>query len=825
MTTPPPKVLDYLKSLKSSSQRWDVSTPQVSIPKFNNETIKLDKNCALILKNHFKPKPVKVELKYLPQVIVAEKYFMNVHETPSKNESKTSIYKKFEPVELPEIDETSGKKLIKQLSEENIASTYTPIQLPSTEVKLDVIKEIIFADVPIILTSKYEKSQPPKFPKWQDENINLFDLIPEQIKTKPPVIIPKYELIHHEYQKPSFMIPLNQIITPKMELKINHPKWDIEQDTPQTYNLHELNHMLFNLDTNFKSRKYMIQSITSFNPVQKTTSQILFGYFQKSFNLKKWYLKRYQLSIEMEWKPFTTKLEDIQSIFLFEEIVSVFEPSPKQKSGLSKIEQLDLILEHPIISVGGEVSFDAPLSTIKLPSNSEKSTETPKSCDSSTKLAKNRGVLAEVPKVVEKPTESLQSCQETPKLTNSGPFKTLQKTESSFKKPNNKQIIVEASTFNGVVNTSNDGQSFVFPINIKRRDPLTDITNKVKPSIEQPNKSQVPTKKRDLSTKALKNSESSLTIAEPALPTKDVDLPKNVPRKSTKTPHEQSVDLPHLTNQATYHNDTDDLDQLVAKKKRKLNNQPIIPNELSFVSFLAPQQPPQPKSSIPPPPEPQETTFLTDSTKEYQFETNQYILINQKLWDKQYSFVNAIKSKVNLIDCQFVHDVDLVVNLKTGIYITKINSLIQINLKNEFLIMEELIKMKQHFHKLYVIAIGNESTLKNGGDNLQKFLLVCASLNIKLLFISKDDLELWCLEIIEFEKPYQPTKLIDVEDLNCNLLCEMGLNNFQANELLTKYNLKQFINLVVNNKSNLLTEIICIDLLNKLKYILIEELK
>ncbi|KAI5958734.1 uncharacterized protein KGF55_005733 [Candida pseudojiufengensis] len=654
----PPKALEFFKSFNNDFPKWNIPNPEIHIPNFNKETIILTKSSALILKNHLQPKPFKIELCYLPKVIIPEKYFIRVPELPNDKEKNELTFNKFMPVQVPALNETEGRKILSNFNQEELSSVYTPSNKESTSNKSSKLYYSVFAEVPIPLKIKPKDLPSPKFPKWDQQKINLFDIIPEKIEHELPEKIPKLNFLHHEHQKNSYLIPLNKFLSSNITQNLNFPKWE-KVETPKQYDFHDLNYHLFNQHSDFKSRKYMVQSITSFNPKEITDKQFLNDFFHKSFNFKKWYLKRYQLSIEMDWKPFVVDLKDLQSQFMIEQINSTFEPNKKYNFDPTKIEKQDITYEHP-------------------------------------------------------------------------------------------------------------------PIPIKFNSPT--IENQIMKS---------------------------------------------------KSKNETTIEIPQLTNQATYHNDTDELDILIQKKKRKLNKTTDIPTELSLISFL------QPKSKTPeldPIQEPQtfqfqDTTILTDSSKKISYDSNQYILINQKSWDKNYSLLKSIETKINLIECHLNYLVDIIVNLTTGIYITKINLLTQINSKGEYLILADLIEMKLHFHKLYILAIGNESSLIHGGEILQKFQLICSSLNIIILFISKDDLELWCFEIFEIEEPYKNDFLIDIEDLNCNLLCEFGLNYFQANHILQNYTLKQFIEYSLNDKIKYFGNFICIDLLKKTEFIVSKELK
>ncbi|KAI5967157.1 hypothetical protein CANMA_003214 [Candida margitis] len=282
------------------------------------------------------------------------------------------------------------------------------------------------------------------------------------------------------------------------------------------------------------------------------------------------------------------------------------------------------------------------------------------------------------------------------------------------------------------------------------------------------------------------------------------------------------------TNLATYHDDTEALVKLVSTKKRKLNTKMVdIPHELALLSFLHPKKETETKEeelkektsteSI----LPQYSIFFDSSfsepAKEYQFPSNQYIALSQSFWNKDYLLAKGLSDKrIGIVEAKFNHAVDIVINTTSAIYTTPAELLVQGDGKTtDFLILEELLTMKQHFHRLYVIAIVNTpSFVEFAGPKLQTMQLICLAIDIKLLFVSRDDALLWCLEIIDSEPPQIiNNEPIDLDNQHFGLLCECGLTYFQAHALLQKTSLTAFISCTVDEKLKNFKELVTPELL------------
>ncbi|CCE39996.1 hypothetical protein FOB58_003334 [Candida parapsilosis] len=290
------------------------------------------------------------------------------------------------------------------------------------------------------------------------------------------------------------------------------------------------------------------------------------------------------------------------------------------------------------------------------------------------------------------------------------------------------------------------------------------------------------------------------------------------------------------TNLATYHDDTEALVHLVATKKRKLNTKEVdIPQELALLSFLHPKKEARKEEDKEKAPEntsteskiPQYSVFFdssfNESTKEYQFPPKQYIALSQSFWNKDYTLAKSLSEKISVLEVKFSHAVDIVINTTSAIYITAADLLIQGDGKStNFLILKEVLTMKQHFHKLYIVAVVNTASfVANAGIKLQTLQLICLGLNIKLLFVSNEDALLWLLEIIESEPPQFVDEPVDLDNQQYGLLCECGLTYFQAQEILQRTSLEAFISSSVDEKLKKFKELVTPELLKSVRRVLV----
>ena len=174
-----------------------------------------------------------------------------------------------------------------------------------------------------------------------------------------------------------------------------------------------------------------------------------------------------------------------------------------------------------------------------------------------------------------------------------------------------------------------------------------------------------------------------------------------------------------------------------------------------------------------------------------------------------------MSEKISVLEVKFSHAVDIVINTTSAIYITAADLLIQGDGKStNFLILKEVLTMKQHFHKLYIVAVVNTASfVANAGIKLQTLQLICLGLNIKLLFVSNEDALLWLLEIIELEPPQFVDEPVDLDNQQYGLLCECGLTYFQAQEILQRTSLEAFISSSVDEKLKKFKELVTPELL------------
>ncbi|KAI5950682.1 hypothetical protein KGF57_004230 [Candida theae] len=667
MTQPPPKFIDLVtKSLDTSE--WPLPEVDNTIPRFNYEIIKVNKQVSHILVHQLKKVTTELELHpKFASVIVSEKY--HVHVGP-----ESSCVAKLWETYLEEIDsgQVCQRVSTPQLEPNNIPHrAFGFLEEPVKEysignescsfqhLSLKPISCNVIIQVPVILQPR-QPLQEPSLPCWECNNkINLFDLVEENLDSKMPRLTNEATTLllkqHNLVNKYSSGLEL-PVISPD----IGNPLTDFDfvswksPDLARSYDMHQLNLFLFERDITH-SRKYMVQpTATPYQQENKSAEYILQSYTNQHFDTKPWHLSKYQLIVEMEWKPITSNIKTLQSHFLYENIDS----------------KVDTTIQ--------------PMSTV-----------------------------------------------------------------------------------------SEDGI-------------------KLGPCVV----------------------EDTLVLDYPHL------------QEQTTTTQLENDNA--ATNLATYHDDTDALVKLVATKKRKLNSKMVdIPQELALLSFLHPN-----KEATKPDVEedtkentstelnaPQYSVFFdssfSDSTKEYQFASNQYIALTQSFWNKDYTTAKTLSEKLCVIEVKFGHAVDIVINTTSAIYTTSADLLIQGDGKStEFLILEEILTMKQHFHRLYIVAIVNTpSFVDYAGPKLAKLQLICLSLNINLLFVSQEDVLLWCLEIIHSESPQLIDEPLDLENQHCVFLCECGLTYFQSREILKMTSLDEFITCTVEEKLKKFKDLVTPELL------------
>lgn len=671
MIVPPAKFIDLVTKVVDTTE-WPLPQVDNTIPKFNYEVIKVNKQVSQILVHQLKLTPIEVDFHpKFESVIVAEKYYVNCNFESNEGEILWDSYLEqiasgqvCRPVPTPLLSLQHMPHRDFGFLEEPILEYFAgkhdnklePLQLKS-------ISNNIFVPVPIILQPQPTPRE-PSLSVWECyDKISLFGIIEEQPDSKLPPSEPDILTLlpeqHNLVTKYSIGLSFPTIIPNKGDqlFEFDFPNWEGPNVT-QHYDTHDINMFLFEREP-IHSRKYMVQPIATANPKEnKPAEYFLQLYLDKHYNTNLWHLNKYQLIVEMEWKPIITDIKTLQSHFLVEHLDSKIDAQLEQFATVDDIKLDPCVTENTFV--------------LDYPQLQEQSTTTQLELDNGT------------------------------------------------------------------------------------------------------------------------------------------------------------------TNLATYHDDTDALVKLVATKKRKLNSKVVdIPQELALLLFLRPKEKKEQvgdkqeakdkkeakedistESKIP-----QYSVFFdssfSESTKEYQFPSNQYIALSQSFWNKDYTTAKSLSEKLGVIEVKFSHAVDIVINATSAIYITPADLLIQGDGKStEFLILQELLTMKQHFHKLYIVSVANTpSFVEYAGIKLQTLQLICLAINIKLLFVSKEDILLWLLEVIELEPRQLIDEPIDLENQQYGLLCECGLTYFQAREILKMTSLEKFIASSVDEKLKKFKELVTPELL------------
>lgn len=662
MVQPPPKFIDFVSQALNTDE-WPLPEVNNTIPKFNYEVVKVNKQVSQLLVRQLKHTSNEVALhpKY-DSVIVAEKYYVvvdvelgDVAKLWDDLLEEVTLSQVYQFVSVPLFDKQPMPHRSFGFLEEPVLEYLIDKEGKNEQVKLKPVLPAALVPVPIILQPRHV-SEEVSLPHWEyNDRVTLFDVFEEELDSKlpelqysPAALLPKQ---HNLVSKYSVGLDVPSIAPTKQDhlSELSFETWKSPELT-HSYDTHDLNMFLFEREITH-SRKYMVQpTATSYKQGGKSAESILESYINTHFAAKSWHLNKYQLIVEMEWKPITANINTLQSHFLVEQIESKM-----------------------------------------------------------------------------------------------------------------------------------DAKSVPLTINDIKLDPCV---------------------------------------------TEDIIL--DYPQLQEQTTTQIEVDN-GATNFATYHDDTDALVKLVASKKRKLDTKVIdIPQELALLLFLHPKTK-QEKDVVEAKEEAEDTSkesrapqysiffdsSFSESTKEYQFPSNQYIALSQSFWNKDYPTAKSLSEKLHVVEAKFTHSVDIVINTTSAIYTTPADLLIQSDGKStEFLIMQEILTIKQHFHKLYIVAIVNSpSFVTCAGFKLKKLQLICLALNIKLLFVSKEDVLLWCLEIIDLESPQLIEESFDLEDQLRVLLCECGLTYFQAMEVLKVTSLEEFIKSSVDDKLKKFKELVTPELL------------
>ena len=287
-------------------------------------------------------------------------------------------------------------------------------------------------------------------------------------------------------------------------------------------------------------------------------------------------------------------------------------------------------------------------------------------------------------------------------------------------------------------------------------------------------------------------------------------------RNNTPTKSDGLTNTQIQTNIATYHNDTDIMNELISSRKRKRKklgtvSNVVLPPEISTLLFVEPKTPPQHKDTVE---ETQNCAELSISTNKSAFAATQHIIINETLWDTNNQLAKSLSDVVHIFEMKIKLPIDIIVNVTTGIYCTLSDYLLQSDGHCEFLILTTLLLLKKHFHSLFVFTtVSTPIFLKHSTEKIQKLQVLCMSLNIKLFLIPPHDLIVWILQVLRVEGPEKSTHFIDTNNPDGNFLSECGLSYFQVNQVLQRCSFNEFLVMDTKEKINQFGEIITSELI------------
>lgn len=305
-----------------------------------------------------------------------------------------------------------------------------------------------------------------------------------------------------------------------------------------------------------------------------------------------------------------------------------------------------------------------------------------------------------------------------------------------------------------------------------------------------------------------------LSKTESAQELKPVNI-KYPQRNNTPTKSDGLINTQIETNVATYHNDTDIMNELISSRKRKRKkldtvSNAVLPPEISMLLFVEPKIP-QNNETI----EEINSSVLSITTIDKSvFAKTQHIIINETLWDTNYQLAKSLSDVVHALEMKIKLPIDIIVNATTGIYCTLSDYLLQSDGHGEFLILKTLLHLKKHFRSLLLFStVSTPIFLKYNSKKLQKLQVLCMSLNIKLFLIPPQDLVVWILQVLNVEGPENSTLSVDTDDQEGNLLAECGLSYFQVNQVLQRCSFDEFLIMDTKEKINQFGEIITSELI------------
>lgn len=194
MIAPPAKFIDFVTKVINTTE-WPLPQVDNTIPKFNNEVIKVSKQVSQILVHQLKLASIEVDFHpKFESVIVAEKYYVNCNFESNEGEILWYSYLEqiasgqvYRPVPTPLLSLQHLPHRDFGFLEEPILEYFTGEHHDKLEpLQLKSIPKNIFIPVPIILQPQPTPME-PSLSVWEcNDKISLFGIIEEQLDSRLP---------------------------------------------------------------------------------------------------------------------------------------------------------------------------------------------------------------------------------------------------------------------------------------------------------------------------------------------------------------------------------------------------------------------------------------------------------------------------------------------------------------------------------------------------------------------------------------------------------------------------------------------------------------